>query len=528
MASRGDKSTGWCGGYPAHCLNRRGFLQQCGATLTAGALGAAAMPSAAAGEAAAEKKVRVGLVFICYPPGQPVWPYVDFDYDARKRELNRQLKQGCPKLEFVPLSLQGAAGEEIPRVKKLAQDVDGLLIIPLCTHWGLTSQLLPVVAKLDKPTVVADEPYSGSGVFLCYYAAMHRAGSKAVGVSSCRLQDLVDVVNCFGMLARPGTTVEAFAAEAERVKRAGFAKPGEMTCKDDPVKVANVGKALAAVRKDKMLVVGRGARPFELLGVPIQPVGFEEINAIYQKVDREEATRWADRWADEAQEVVEPAKEDLRKSAAIYLAMEDLMKKHDAQGVTINCLGGFYGGHLPGYPCLGYRQLNNDGVRMGTCEAMPDDLLMQLICKHLLGRPGFASDPVLDTSTNQIIYAHCVAPTKMFGPQGPVNPFRIRSHAEDGKGASVQSLLPLGYMTTTFDIRPSSKEMVTHQGKAVANVDEARACRTKLAAEVKGDIGRLFHEWDRFGWHRVTVYGNVQEPIEAMGKAMGLSIVREA
>src|SRR5574337_693990 len=36
-----------------------------------------------------------------------------------------------------------------------------------------------------------------------------------------------------------------------------------------------------------------------------------------------------------------------------------------------------------------------------------------------VGRPGYISDPVIDTSKNQIIYAHCVAPTKVFGPGGP-------------------------------------------------------------------------------------------------------------
>ena len=32
------------------------------------------------------------------------------------------------------------------------------------------------------------------------------------------------------------------------------------------------------------------------------------------------------------------------------------------------------------------------------------------------GRPGFISDPVIDTSKRQIIYAHCVASNRAFGP----------------------------------------------------------------------------------------------------------------
>ena len=36
----------------------------------------------------------------------------------------------------------------------------------------------------------------------------------------------------------------------------------------------------------------------------------------------------------------------------------------------------------------------------------------------LTGRPGYISDPVIDTSKNQIIYAHCVASNRAFGPDG--------------------------------------------------------------------------------------------------------------
>jgi len=38
----------------------------------------------------------------------------------------------------------------------------------------------------------------------------------------------------------------------------------------------------------------------------------------------------------------------------------------------------------------------------------------------------------------------------------------------------------------------------------------------------------LFEKWDRFGWHRVTVYGDVKEPLVEFGKALGLEIIEEA
>ncbi len=70
--------------------------------------------------------------------------------------------------------------------------------------------------------------------------------------------------------------------------------------------------------------------------------------------------------------------------------------------------------------------------------------------------------------------------------------------------------------------------MIVHQAKAVGNLDAPRGCRTQLIGEVRGDIGKLFDQWDLFGWHRVTVYGDVKEPVVELGKALGLTIVEEA
>lgn len=512
-------------------VTRRDFLKRCGSWMTAAGAGLA-FAGTQAFTACSQKKgkpVRVGLISVTAPPEWNVWPYVNFDYETRKGEIRQALDNGCPGLEFVPLTVLGEPDIEIPRVRELATQVDGLLVSVLCTNWGLTTAMLPAIGELEKPTVFVDEPYAGSGVFLCHGAKTVRQGSKVVMLSTCRFQDVVDVVRCFGMLGKPETSLESFVAEAERVRKATFAPPGDLTCREDPVKPSSIQEVIQRLEETKILrVIAEKGDPYKVLGATVEPVSFDEINAAYQKVDPMQAEKWAERWIREAQEVVEPTVEDIRDSAGIYLAMKDLMTAQGAQAITMNCLGGFYSGKLPGYPCLGYRQMNDDGEISGTCEAQIQDMLAMMICRYMFDRASFASDPVLDTSTNQIIYAHCVAPTKMLGPDGSSNPFIIRSHAEDGKGAAIQSLLPLGYMTTSFRFDGNYKAMAIHQAKAVNNVDEPKACRTKLAAEVKGDIDRLFYEWDRFSWHRLTVYGNVQEPIEELARALKMEVVREA
>ena len=60
------------------------------------------------------------------------------------------------------------------------------------------------------------------------------------------------------------------------------------------------------------------------------------------------------------------------------------------------------------------------------------------------------------------------------------------------------------------------------------NVDEARACRNKLAVEIDGDIEKMLRDWDLRGWHRVTFYGNLAASFAEMADVLGLKIVQEA
>jgi len=212
----------------------------------------------------------------------------------------------------------------------------------------------------------------------------------------------------------------------------------------------------------------------------------------------------------------------------MYLGMKSVLKKHNANAITINCLGGFTGGHIHAYPCLGFMELCNEGL-VGACECdIRSTATMLAFSTMTNGRPGFISDPVIDTSTRQVVYAHCSAPNKVFGPKGATNPFTIMTHSEDRKGASVRSTLPLHYMTTTLEIRHDVKEILFHQAIAVDNSTDDRACRTKLCGEIVGDMEKIFTMWDKWSWHRVTFYGDLREPVYALANAMGWKVVEEA
>jgi L-fucose isomerase-like protein len=454
------------------------------------------------------------------------WPYLGYDHEARKKELLRRLQQHCPDVEFLPATAYSV--EDARQILKDDAAVDGYLAY-MIGGWAGAAQ---TIAAAGRPTLYVGDLYGASGEFLVAYAASRRSGPKVAAVTSSRFEDVAEAVRCFALLKQPGGSVDAFVAACDAARKRSTPAPKPSACTADPLTTIDVGGCLQKLRGSTILAIGTQRSGLvdaigSVFGTKVLTMDFGELTAACRQADREEAGKWAERWIGEAERVIEPNRATIEKSGAMYVAMRTLMQRHHAQAITINCLGGFYGGHLEAYPCLGYRQLNNDGL-VGACEADLLSTATMLALTYLVNRPGFISDPVLDTSTNQVIYAHCVAPSKVFGPQGPANPFHIRSHAEDGLGAAIRSLLPLGYLVSTLQLHPQRNEVIFHQGKSVENVDEPRVCRTKLAAEVRGDIEKLMNYWDQWGWHRVTVYGDLHEPIRQLAQALGMRMVEEA
>jgi hypothetical protein len=467
--------------------SRRRFLGGCAACAAYAALRPWAMiPAYAVGDESllSNDRARVRLVFTHVPPQQATWPNIGFDYEGRKKELTEKLTKACSDIEFAPVTVRSVA--EAKQLLESDEGIDGYLVYMVGLWTGAGSE----IAAAGKPTLFVDDLYAGSGEFLTAYAAAQRKGLSVAGVSSSRFEDVAEAAKGFACLRKMRASTVVDITEREKLR-------------GDP-------KAIQ-----------------EVWGAKVQRLGAAELNQAYQKVDRTQAEKWAKYWIHKAQKVVEPSRAEITKSATMYLAMQDLMRQNRAPALTIDCLTLFYGGKLPAYPCLGLFQFNNDGL-VGACEGDLASTLTMLLMTYLVNRPGFISDPVIDTSKNQIIYTHCVASNKVFGPRAPSNLYHIRNHSEDRKGAAVRSLMPLGEMTTTIQFDPTRKEVLMHQAKTVANIDEDKACRTKLAAEVKGDIRKLMTEWDRWGWHRVTYYGDLRAQVETISALMGFKVILEA
>jgi len=141
-------------------IHRRGFLQGVGA---AGAMAVGGLTSLAGASDSGAARVRIAAVFLANTKIREIWPYPDFDATSRRREILKRLKEGCPRIEFVPLTVESAG--EVQQALAMKDRIDGYLVYTMTLDWALRKALVDV-ATLGKPTIVANEFLGGCGVFL--------------------------------------------------------------------------------------------------------------------------------------------------------------------------------------------------------------------------------------------------------------------------------------------------------------------------------------------------------------------------
>lgn len=461
---------------------------------------------------------------------RPTWPYIGYDFTADIKRVTSALQQLCPEVELLPVVAHTPEHAEKLLAADKADRVDGYVIYQM-NNWA--KAMLPVIAS-GKPTIVADFIFAGTGGSLVYTSDLRTKHNNFSLVASSKIEDLAEAIKRFRLL-RKGATPAEFAAACDRLRRERTPTESLSACKDDPLQIASISDCIAAMKRTKLISVGKKMRDVskevkQQLGIDIVDVSYEEIAAAYEATDRDRAREHAARWKSEARSIeLDDVDATLEGSGRMYLALQDVMKKHQSDSITVECLGGFYGGFFKAYPCMGFVELLNAG-KIGACQADILSSVTMIAMKHLINRPGYISNPAIDTSKRRIIYTHCVSTTKPFGPDSSANPYSILTHTEDQSGASVRSYLPEGYMTTTLEIQPARREILCHCAKSVENLTNPRGCRTKLSCEVVGDMEKLLTFWDRdrYYWHRVTFFGDLWEPVKELAAALRFKFVEEA
>jgi len=476
-------------------MNRREFLQITAAGSAACLVGAEVLaaaspkPSGLISPGCRRTKVKVARLYMGLP--NPHWPKPTLNLAEEIRFYGSEfvkLKDQLSDVEFVPDQLVSSP-QQVGQLKDKLQDVDGILAIHLTIGIG---SILNEILSVGKPTVVFAVPYSGH---------------EWVGFGSMQKQPIGAKMEC--ML----TTDYKQLAVAVRPFR-----------------------AIHHLREAKILnVTTRSFAKYaesikEKFGTEIKQLELKRVEDAYNAVDDNQARAETERWIRQAEQVVEPSRENIFKSCKLALAFEKLLDEEDATVMTVDCYGTMWDKtiKLPAYPCIGFTRLNDMGLG-GICESDLQSAMTHIIYQGLVGRPGFISDPTIDESRNAIIGAHCLGTRKMDGPDGPAAPYKIRTVMERQEGVTPQVQMRVGQKVTEA-ILLGTDSIPYFTGEIIetpVSLADDRGCRTKITVKVDGDVRKLWKNWAN-GLHRQTCYGDITPELMTFCRFKDIKMVNEA
>jgi hypothetical protein len=429
-------------------------------------------------------KVKVAKLYLGVPNAH--WPTPKMDIHA---EMNRyeaafaQMGREFADVDFFVNKL-ATKKEDLSDIQGRLPEADGILLIHL--SMGVTGTVRELLAA-KKPTVLFAAPYSGhewSG----FGALRNEAGGENL---ECMLtSDLRQLA----VAVRPFRAVHHLR-EAKILNLTTRPLPSDFT--------------QAVARK---------------FGTEIKAIDLPRMLAAYESIDPKVAEAETRRWIRGATKVVEPPRSEVFNSCRLALAFEKILAEENATTLTVDCYGSMYR-KLPAFPCVGFVRLNDLGLA-GICESDLASAMTFILLQGLSGRPGFISDPTVDESKQAIILAHCLGSTRMDGPDGPQQSYKLRTIMERQEGCVPQVRMRVGQkVTQAWLIGPDKLQYFT--GAIIESPDIDRGCRTKMTVKVDGDIEKLWQNWSH-GLHRVTCYGDVIPDLKRFCRFKGIQLVNEA
>jgi L-fucose isomerase-like protein len=432
----------------------------------------------------------VKTVFIAV--AKPTWPNPQFDVERARREAAARLSEWEARHPGV-LRLTGGdmvrTGDEAAAwARGLDREtVDGVVAVTLTS--GSDGMVL-AVAKGGVPTLLWNQPYLGHA--WGSMAAWVRAGNRGDVLTSSDAGDLDIYARIFYAVHMLRTSKVAVVVP-ERARESHSSQAAEFTRR---------------------------------YGTSFEYLSYADLKAAWEAAPASEAEQEADRFVRSALRVVEPSREEIVRAVRFYLGVKKLLAERKANAITIDCLGGIQRRELPGYPCVAWSRLDDEGL-YGVCQADLNCTMTQLLLTPLTGKPGFVFNSVFDSGRNELIQSHCTAPTAMQGIGGPRSPYIVRSHLETAEGVSLQVLMPeSGVVTVAGFDGPQRLRIST--AEVLGNVASELGCRTQIRTRVR-DAERMMRGFDGgLGVHRVTFYGNYRDEAFRLARMLGFEIVEEA
>ncbi|MEK7751364.1 MAG: hypothetical protein AAB654_05570 [Acidobacteriota bacterium] len=425
----------------------------------------------------------VARVYVASPTVH--WPKPDLDVERDRADVEARMSEVARKhgqdVRFVGGELLRQDSEVEGWLKKHSQ-ADAILIFPMTAPAGPLNAL---VNAAPAPMLYFHRPYAGHS--WSSVGGWQQAGKRIAIVASSTLDDLDPYIPIF--------------------------------------------RAIQYLRNSKVLVVAASPKGRQeqadaftkQFGTQMKFFTYDDLKAVFESADARKAEKEAEALKRAALKVVEPKPQEITDAMRFYLGVVSWLERERANAITLDCFPGLLAKKLPAYPCIAWSKLNDAGY-YGVCEGDIQSTMTQMLITPYSGMPGFVTDPVFDTSRNEVIHAHCVSATRMKGIHGPSSPFILRNHLETAEGAVMQVLVPANE-TITCARFVGAKKFLVSTGEVTGNVDSDRGCRTQFRTRV-ADAQKMLENYSS-GLHRVIFYGDHVRAAERMGKMLGFQVVRE-
>jgi len=381
-------------------FSRRGFLAAAG--VTAGLVAVRSLAGEKGlepGEAGRGKEpAKVRAVFL-YPPSSTFaddpdgwwsWPGNEYDAEGRQKKYTAELRKIEKKLSMKIDVADRPVGsdEQVHAIEKQieAGGIDGLLIVMFYNRsLAHADTLLKAAEKANVPVVF----YIGLGV-------KHGAVDKyrRGGVYFIQSMDNYDAIE-YGLRM---IAARKYMSQARLLSITEAKEPRE------------------------------GVEKF--LGTTVRVIPFAQYADAFEKVKPGLAVRnWIGRVKADAREIRGVTDEAFGNAARAHFALEELLRRHEADGLTMNCLRR---GMLK--PCVSFSMLNGRLIP-AACENDFGAMYTQMLGQQLLSRPGFQHNPCYETERNHYYASHCTCAPRLYGPKGEAMPYLLRRFAHTNEGS---------------------------------------------------------------------------------------------
>jgi len=464
-------------------IARRDFLRFAGAA-AGGALvyGGGILPVLAdTGRRREKAAARVRCAFL-YPPSESLkggwwsWPGNDFDAEGRQRKYSVALREIERNLgmqivvDQEPLSSEASVKRLIDEVN--GSDLDGLLLIPLMhSHFAQVDQ---VIRATDVPTIL----------FTCL-GVKHGSVAKYF-TTGCHIIVSLDNVEALEQAMRMVATAR-WMRESRIISVAGSEERPDTT-------IPHLGTAIRFVPLARFVE--------EVEATEITP----EVRALANEFKRK------------ARRVCEPRDPEIVTAARVHFALQRLLEAEEGDAITMDCLRrGEY------QPCMSFMRLRDQGTPAACENDLPATITLMLV-QQLFKRPGFEHNPGFETEANHYFASHCTCPSKLFGPDGPTQPYLLRSFAHTNDPTCVpQVFWRRGEKVTMARYISAEKPgMLVYSGEVVKSYDmpPVGGCRTN----VEITINELPRTTDVKGHHNVLFYGSYAEQLRTFCRLFGIEV----